>query len=208
MLKEKRSRLYWNNLKIQSYNKTSNRSYVQYANYTHEDSSNKNSNFGQYTIDFNPHMEAVSKVISIPIIKERVNNIPALFPQKLKEAKIGTSDKENSNQLMTPGNKRIRLDEISISNRLVNNTHRSTNHSPRIDPHTKMMHDSWRHKSMIKNREKQELAISSAAFFYHNSNQLEEALGGKESEIYRRSLYGLFQMDKNFRPKYSSSIFR
>ena len=58
----------------------------------------------------------------------------------------------------------------------------------------------------MKTKEKLEIARNSAAFFYHNLNNLEEALGGNESDIYRKSLYGLFQIDKNFRPKYESSL--
>ena len=60
--------------------------------------------------------------------------------------------------------------------------------------------------SLVKTQDKLEIARNSAAFFYHNMHNLEEALGGNESDIYRRSLYGLFQIDKSFRPKYESSL--
>ncbi len=59
------------NLKIQSFNKALFRPNRQHVNLTQEDSFVENVNFGQFTIDSNPHMEAVSKGVSIPGIKQR-----------------------------------------------------------------------------------------------------------------------------------------
>lgn len=66
--------------------------------------------------------------------------------------------------------------------------------------------DYWKNKSLLKTREKLEIARNSAAFFNRNKNFMEERVGS-EAEMYRKSLYGLFQINKQFNPKYKSSMF-
>jgi len=90
----------------------------------------------------------------------------------------------------------------AIKNRLTQRIRNST-----INPEKmKATSDYWKAKSEHKTKEKLEIARNSAAFFYKNKHNVEEALGGNEAQIYRQTMYGLFQIDKNFKSKHSNRL--
>ena len=68
----------------------------------------------------------------------------------------------------------------------------------------------WRKRSMSKPNQKMETekkhredVLINSALFLRNKNHLEEALGGDENKLYRKSIYGLFQLGKDFQAKYA-----
>lgn len=70
----------------------------------------------------------------------------------------------------------------------------------------------WKNKSLNLTKERLEKATKyretiykNSVLFMKNKFQVEEALGGNDHELYRKSLYGLFQIGKNFQAKYKAT---
>ncbi|CAI2370265.1 unnamed protein product [Moneuplotes crassus] len=84
---------------------------------------------------------------------------------------------------------------------------------PTISPHKKRaLMEYWKNKSLNLTKERLEKATKyretiykNSVLFLKNKFQVEEALGGNDQELYRKSLYGLFQIGKNFQAKYKAT---
>jgi hypothetical protein len=129
---------------------------------------------------------------------EPVQKHPAFIVKKNTEVRIKPIWEKFRNKMLTPE----KLAESRLKARVRNST---------IDQ-KKMremgiwcltLENYWKGKSQQKFKERLEIARNSAAFFYKNKNEIEEKLGGNETQLYRRTLYGLFQIDRNFKPKYT-----
>lgn len=90
---------------------------------------------------------------------------------------------------------------------------KTTLRHPTISPKkARAVCEYWKQRSINKPKEDQEKLkkyeqgiYKNSVLFLKNKMQVEEALGGNDQQLYRKSLYGLFQLGKKFQGKYSQS---